>query len=637
MRSRTSFFNKTIYKKNLTRFAPVWGLYTLCLTLGVALLYSNGGSMRQFHFTFNYLYDLFSVMAVVNLGYALLVAQLLFGDLFNSRMCNMLHAFPVSRESWFVTNVVSGLTFSLVPTAVMAVVSVPLLMGSIFEGAAALAFWLFLASNLEFICLFGLAVFAAMCTANRFTMAAGYGLLNAGAMIAYWLVDTVYTPMLYGVITPTQLMWNLTPLYHAADRSFAETEVNLYDLRKEFGDKLEGAVAQFTLTDEWWHLWLIAGIGIAFLVLALVLYKKRDLECAGDAVAFRWLVPVFEVLCAVFVATAAQYSLENLLNVQSISRWVLILSLAVGWFVAKMLVERSARVFRVKNCTGLVILAVVFGISLALTHFDVLGIEDKIPEAARVKKVSFGTNWTANRDMESPEDIEAMLQLHQLALAERAENSGGYVKGFDGSWVKYVDTNDHLYQVELSENRMIDGSECTHVAEVSLNYELENGKIIKRRYNVWVDSEAGRITNDYLNDWKELDFKTLMDDGREVSRIELAMEDFRLMNIDYMDERELPEVCFDKAAALELLSCIDRDLQEGHMAQHPYFHNGVFQKEEELADSGYVQTESRSISFSGQKYSWHVDIYPDAVHTIKWLEDHDLLDWEILEDQKILW
>ena len=53
MRQKISFFNKTIYKKNLIRFAPVWGLYTLCLVMGVALLYSNGGILKQYHFATN--------------------------------------------------------------------------------------------------------------------------------------------------------------------------------------------------------------------------------------------------------------------------------------------------------------------------------------------------------------------------------------------------------------------------------------------------------------------------------------------------------------------------------------------------------------------------------------------------------
>ena len=31
MKSRISFFNATVFKKNLTRFAPAWGLYTVLL------------------------------------------------------------------------------------------------------------------------------------------------------------------------------------------------------------------------------------------------------------------------------------------------------------------------------------------------------------------------------------------------------------------------------------------------------------------------------------------------------------------------------------------------------------------------------------------------------------------------------
>ena len=629
MRSRTSFFNKTVYKKNLTRFAPVWGMYTLCLVMGVALLYTNGGMLKQFHFAKNYINDMFSIMALVNLGYALLVAQLLFGDLFNSRMCNMLHAFPVSRESWFVTNVLSGLTFSLVPTAVMMAVSAPLLVLSIFENAVVLAPLVFAAANLEFICFFGMAAFAAMCTANRFTMAAGYGLLNAGAMIAYWLIDTVYTPMLYGVITPVALMWNLTPMYHMSERSFVETRANLYDLRKLYGERLEGAVAQFTITDQWWHLYLVAGIGIVFALLALVLYKKRDLECAGDAVAFRWLVPVFEVLCAVFVATAAQYTLENLLNMQNVSRWVLFLALVVGWFIAKMLVEHTTRVFRVKNFTGIVLLAAVFGVSLVLTHFDVLGIEDHIPEAAKVKKVTFGTSWTSNRNMEDPSDIEAMLRLHKGALEKRAEYSGTYLQGYDGSWVHYVDSNDHLFDKENREQP------CTYATEVWLSYELDDGKIIKRRYNVWVDSEAGDITRNYLNTWEELNPTWEDETLGKYTRLERALENFENFNIGYIDG-DLPEICLDRHMAIELLLRMDLDLQKGNMAQHPYFHRGTFRYEDEWAENGYSNTDSIGISVCSREMSWHVSVYPDAVHTIRWLQQHDLLSWEI-SDANIWW
>ena len=38
MPSKTSFFNKTTFRKDLTRFFPLWGLYTLCLLLGLVLI-----------------------------------------------------------------------------------------------------------------------------------------------------------------------------------------------------------------------------------------------------------------------------------------------------------------------------------------------------------------------------------------------------------------------------------------------------------------------------------------------------------------------------------------------------------------------------------------------------------------------
>ena len=127
MKSRTSFFNGTLFRKNLTRFAPLWMLYTLCLLLGMTVLYMDNGS--DFWFA-NRMGELVQVTALINLLYAPLTAMLLFGDLYNSRMCYALHAMPMKRQCHFWTNVISGMMFSLLPTAIMAAASVPLLMGT---------------------------------------------------------------------------------------------------------------------------------------------------------------------------------------------------------------------------------------------------------------------------------------------------------------------------------------------------------------------------------------------------------------------------------------------------------------------------------------------------------------------------
>lgn len=630
MQLKTSFCNKTIFKKNLTRFAPVWGVYTLCLILGVLLLYSDGGTDKDFYFARN-MVDLVEVMAMVNLGYALIVAQLLFGDLYNSRMCNMLHAFPLRRESWFCTNILSGIVFSLVPTAVMALVSMPLLADSMFADAWTLSWWVFLASNLQFLCFFGMAVFAAMCVGNRFTMVAGYGLLNAGAGLAYYLVDTVYTPMLYGVITPAALANDLTPLYHMVNKPYLRVDAYLHDLRQLYGPELKGAVATFTVTENWWQLWVLAGVGLVFALLGLLLYRKRNLECAADAVAFQALVPVFQVLCAIFVATGAQLFLYIFLD-QTQNFLFLGTGLVVGWFVGKMLLERTTRVFQLRNFYGLAVLAAVFAVSLWMTHIDILGIETRLPDGDKVKFVSFYADNTEVRKITEKEQIEDLLLLQQKALEFRAEDSGTYIL-VDGERVRYADSNAVLIDEEGEYDSYF------YAANVSLTYEMENGKQIRRRYNVWVDSQAGALAKQYLSQWEHLNTRTITVDGEEVNRLEMVMKDFRRISGDTgVDWRSASEVSTDKAAAEQLLAAIRKDCVEGTMAQNSYFHTGHFRYEDVYAEEdGIHEQEAAYLTFSGEKYSWHVRVYADSRNTVQWLKDHDLLAYEVCSDSIRIW
>jgi len=76
MKSRTSFFNGPVFRKNLARFAPLWILYTLCLLLGMLLLMNDN---LEFWFA-AHLGTMSSAMAAINCGYALLVARILLGD-----------------------------------------------------------------------------------------------------------------------------------------------------------------------------------------------------------------------------------------------------------------------------------------------------------------------------------------------------------------------------------------------------------------------------------------------------------------------------------------------------------------------------------------------------------------------------
>lgn len=639
MQSKRSFFNKTVFKKNMTRFAPVWILYTLLLLVVLAVAYMNDRSPMQCYTFATQFFNLKDVFTFFNTVYGLVVAQLLFGDLYNSRMAGALHAFPLRRESWFVTNVVSGLLFSLIPTLVMALVALPMLANSIFVGAWKLPFLTMLVANLGFICCFGLAVFSAMCVGNRFTMIAGYGLLHGGAQIGFWAVNVLYTPMLYGVITPTRLSVALTPIYHMTRNLYEYTRSDeLSKLLTMGNNQWSDLTAEFTLTGEWWRLWVIAAVGILLLAAALMLYRKRNLECAGDAVAFPFLRPVFQVLCTLFIVVGSWYFLRDMIGIDTpvaLKYGLLALAMVVGWFTGKMLVERSTRVFGKRNWYGLGILAAVMALSLVCTHFDILGIEERLPDPDKVEKVTLGTSYMLDYPLTDKADIEKVLRLHSLALEERVERDGLYVRGYDGTFVEVVDSNDERY------DKTQEKPDLAQAVNIHIYYTMKNGSTMERRYNIWTEKEAGDIARELLSRWEIVsEDRTLLDDGTIVNGAEYAVQN--ILYFAVCNDQVLKEEPDLQKAAMSFLKAVKADCEAGNMASDRRFHLGFFQSREPQTEwdgtEYYQKRDGLYVALGGKNIGWNVYVYPGCENTVRWLQEHGLLDdWEIVEDTAAEW
>ena len=624
MRSKTSCFNAAVFRKNLTRFAPAWGLYTLCLILGTLLIYTNGGTAKNFHFANNFM-DLAQIMTMINLIYAPITAMLLFGDLYNSRMCYAIHAMPVKREQLLVTNVLSGLLFSLVPTLVMTALGTVLMGGSCFVNAWQIPLYTFAAANLEYVCFFGMSVFCVMCTGNKLAMALVYGILNFGARIAYWLINTVYTPMLYGVVTPTALSEYLTPVVTMTENPLFEQD-NFGDLFERFQGDLSRAVAHFQLTDNWSHLFVWAAAGIAFLVIALVLYRKRDLECAGDAVAFPILEPVFGTLFAIITGCFAQFIVTGIIGYtdsDSMSYLFLAAGIVVGWFAGRMLIERSTRVFRKKNILGFGLLAAALAVSLILTRFDILGISTWQPDLEDIQSVRFGTWYSDNAEFTEEEDIRRILAIQEEALVEKLDQAGPYVIGKDGSWVYNIDSNAALIGVDQMEI-----TDCRYVYRAHITYQLKSGKTVNRTYHLWADGASGDTARELLSRWEVVNGRKNSGDG--VDRLQMVMLDLREFYVDGMEGGYVHDP--DRALVEGLLEAIRKDCAESHMAQNYYLHNGYFEAKAADEWGNKQKISAIYISIGSERHGWNVEVYPDSVHTIRYLQEHDLLFYDLREE-----
>lgn len=642
MQSKRSFFNKTVFRKNITRFAPVWILYTLCLLVELAAIYSRQwySSDRAYWFTEEIMWNLPEIMGILNLFYGLLVAQMLFGDLYNGRMCSALHALPMRRENWFLTNVVTGFLFSAVPTLIAALALLPLLAGSVFVGVWKLPFLFWLCANLEFLCFFGMAVFAAMCVGSRFTMLAGYGVINAGAAIAYWIINTIYTPLLYGVITPSRWADELTPMTQLTRYHFFQIDTDYSILRTAMNEthcKLTDLEAFYSLTGEWWRLFAIAAVGLAMLALALLLYRKRDLECAGDAVAFPILRPVFLVLCTIFVAATSQYVVQDLVgygNASVLRYCVLALGLVVGWFIGKMLLERTIRVFRKQNWYGLGALAALMVLSLLCTHFDILGIETRLPDPEKIEKATMTTSWMARQTLEGEEQLEKVLRIHRRGLENRPEGGDGlYIRGYDGNFHQFEDTNDALY------DRTQKNPEYTYAVHVVIEYTMKDGSEMSRYYSIWADEEEGNLTKQLLGSWEVVsEDKAELEDGSVGNRAEAAADNvlYMLKNGDRISlEGDLRE------QAWSFLDAVRADCAAGNMIQDSRFHRGVFRNLEPTTnwngESYYEEYEQISLSIGSEVVGWSVSIFPESANCIRWLQDRGLLDMTIDPNACLNW
>lgn len=603
MPSKTSFFNKTTFRKDLTRFFPLWGLYALCLLLGLVMILDEN---EKFWIANNFA-KLSTNMSPINMVYALVAAAVLFGDLYNTRMCYGLHALPMSRGSWFASHVLSGILFSLVPTAVMAVMSLPMLAGTPVTNAWQLSLYWFAITNLQYLFFFGLAVLCALCAGNWLGMAVLYGLVNFGAFIITVLIDAYYTPMLPGVVTPSELTYLLFPMVKMTSRELIVIE-RVSTLDEKGYEHLSGS---FTLGTGWDYLLVLAVLGLVLLAAAYLLYRRRKMESAGDFLSVSKLAPVLAVAMAL-TGAAAVWLVLNSTNIRSSMEDSMILlfafaGMAVGWFAGQMLLSRSTQVFHLRQWAGLGILTLVMAVSLGLTKMDVLGIADWVPQPEDVQNVHYYFGNTGDT-VEDETGIADMIRLHNLCLEEKLTDEKLQAK-YEAFHAEHPD--------EPYPDRYM---------QLSLDYTLKNGYVASRRYYLPADGEGKEILKHYSGTLGAIfsmygmsDVKTPEDLMGYVGKPErIAVEGF-ILEEEYLTAETVRN----------LFEAIIADVEAGNMSQVYYYH-----PEKEFTNRYNDTTKITSFTLSvrlSEKSYFFTDIFFDSENLLNWMESVGITEQMLME------
>ena len=458
MRSRTSFFNPGLAKSLVKRFWPLMLTYLAVLLLTLPLQISSLIGQSWYDERLNYeILRLASEGVVYSALAALLMAMAMFSHLFNKRDCGLINSLPLRRETTWLTACLTGLLPLLLCPVLTWLVSRLLFAGNENISAATLGTWLqcILLANLAF---YGLAVFCAMLTGNILAVPALFLALNLAAYGLEGIVRGILDRVVYGYATGTMLLSWLSPLMYMLSNVKASDGLDGFD-GPTFSSQVELA--------ELKGLPALTGYAIAgavLLMISLLLYRRRQMETAGDVLAVKPLRPIFRYgasLCAalllssVFMGPLSSYMAGLPLTLVLIA--LMLLGAAAGYYLAEMLLQKSFRVFRVRAWGILALWAVLSCLTLAF-EFDLFGYERRIPTAEEIAEVQIPS---IGRRTDDPEAIALCRQLHQRILENKDHNEN---------------------QADKDSGRYL-----------SLCYTLKDGRELQRLYRVdnskaWVDS-----------------------------------------------------------------------------------------------------------------------------------------------------
>ena len=560
MKLRTSSFNLTVLKKDITRFAPAWILYTVGLLVTVMVCRDSAYGNRTAEMLGRTAY----AMAIVSFCYALLNAQLLFGDLFQSRMTNGLHALPLRREEWFSIHTVAGLLFAFVPNLIMALCMVP------FSSAVPAMPWMWLLwANGTYLFFFGVAALCAMCVGSRFAMVVVYGIVNFGSLLILWLYDTVYRPMLYGLTTNAEPFLKFSPVSYG-------TVYIPYTLDSNWNTN------SLLLSIEWdmvIYLAIITAVGILAGALALVMYRKRHLESAGDFISAPWLKPVFLVFYTIAMGVVFQF----VLGLFTGTEWLyLAIGLTVGFLTGQMLLMRTTRIFVKETFRGLAAVLAVTAVTLGLTAMDPLGLTRWVPEGSDVEHIQVQVAGTFV-DADAGEDMEVLLRFHQAV----------------------IDNRDEPLDTDL-------GNRASRIF-----YTMADGRTVERYYLIPAKGTAHMtlvpllsrpdvVLGDLYYKWQE--------DGDQID-VELFDSKWDGVEVEILDN-EYPLRKFTREDWIAFISAVEADCAEGTLIQDRSFHED---HQVQTISFHWMDVDERGITF--YRYSY-LEIFPDSTHVLEWLKNH---------------
>ena len=488
MQSKTSFFNRTLFRKNLSRYWPLWGFASFVgflapAALLVRVIQSGETSVAPLRVREIYYYLVADAVPIVSIAYAILCAMAVWSYLYHPRSVSMMHSLPIRREGLFLTNLLSGLAMMAIPYLVAGGLGTLL-----FACCGGFDAWGTLATILavigQSVTFFGLATFCAFLTGNIFALPVLYFLLNFLAPLGDWLCNLFARGFLFGFTADySGTVDFLCPMVYLTQRLYVNSE---YETVRDSALEYQNRLTSVTLENAW-LIAAYAAAGLVFLALAYLLYRRRESERAGDVVAVRVFRPVFRFGVAALSALLGGRLLYALLweSFQAGDTFTpvplaicLIVAGLIGYYAASMLLAKSLRVFRGSAVGALCLVAACVAFCAGM-RYDLFGIERRIPDQNEIAQLEIylarNTYYLTPEDQ--PELLSGAQDLQRTLIAQK----------------DLIRSNYETYRHGGSSS---DPDASTNIRYV---YTLKNGATVERFYTVSFARSDLQTSGSYAN------------------------------------------------------------------------------------------------------------------------------------------
>jgi len=582
MKSRTSCCNAALLRRILTRTALLWGAYLLIWLVALpGSLLSAGEWETALEMKQTVLRNAASASHAVTFFYGLAVAWFLFLYLHRSRSANFFAALPLRRETMFATHYLAGILCGVVPNFL--IMGATMVAGAV-RGCDLIVesgIW-FAAISLGYLFYFSLAVLCAMGVGNLVAMPCLYVILNFVVVVVEMSCRALVQGLLYGFrFTGNPRLSCLSPFYHAV------MEGNGPTCRSQYA---EGELLSVAF-EGWGGLLILAAVGAVLAVLAFFLHQRRAMEVAGDVMAIKPLKPVFLYVFTFGCALVGGTILAQMLVSEMYSHNYLPIAACVvgctaaGFFLGKMILLRTMRVFRKQNLLRCAVCVFVVVAGLVCVRLDVLGVEHYVPDAEEVQGVRLDH---ARHTVEDPAQIAAVIGLHQEILNRKSETEA-------------------LCRGEVWTPRM------------EITYVLKNGREVTRDYSLPVFENEAPDPDSLMYQYEEINNSPAFILARELPNEVMSAANIHNCVIYYSvpDNHYAQNIDPSAAEAYELWKHgILPDLQAGNMGTY-YQTNRKSPVEESVEVYTYSDVYIEYELYGAERTQYyHYSIPETAVHTV---------------------